>query len=206
MNRVVIRILIICALLILPTFAIYAHGGEEEADTPTETVNTDGGNEANTESHSENDDSDHTVDEVHDESTIWSVFISLGASIIAVAGTWYFFRDGFSILHYGIVGLIVITGVIHFIFGLRGDDLLFMNGVGYIVLAGIRFLPQFRQLQFRRVLDGVTIIYAGITIAGYLLTHSTFDTVGIITKVVEVLLVGLLLYQLTKRPTILVQV
>ncbi len=80
------------------------------------------------------------------------------------------------------------TGGIHLIYGLNGSTLLLLNSLGYFALLALLLLPFAKSL--RTWIGIALIIYAGITIGGYMLDHNIFqDTVGLITKLIEVALI-----------------
>ena len=81
------------------------------------------------------------------------------------------------------------TGIIHFILGLQGDTILLVNGIGYLGLAGLRFLPLITNPSHERLFDIAIVAYAAVTIVGYFVIHGDVDTVGLITKATEVILI-----------------
>lgn len=103
-------------------------------------------------------------------------------------------------LRYAILVLGLITGVIHLVvLPLLGFEWLLMplNGLGFLVLTGLVFFdPAFLSGQ-RKLIIYLFMVYTLITIVGYLVVNSaTFDPLGIITKLDEVLLiVALWLYK-----------
>ena len=102
-------------------------------------------------------------------------------------------------LRYAILVLGLITGVIHtVILPLLGFEWLLMplNGIGFIVLTGLVFFePSFLSGQ-RNLIIYLFLVYTLITIVGYFVVNSAYDTIGIITKVDEVLLlIALWLYK-----------
>jgi hypothetical protein len=102
-------------------------------------------------------------------------------------------------LRYAILVLGLITGVIHtVILPLLGFEWLLMplNGIGFIVLTGLVFFdPAFLSGQ-RKLIIYLFLAYTLVTIVGYFVVNSTYDPIGIITKVDEVLLmIALWLYK-----------
>ena len=103
-------------------------------------------------------------------------------------------------LRYAILVLGLITGVIHLVvLPLLGFEWLLMplNGLGFLVLTGLVFFdPAFLSGQ-RKLIIYLFMVYTLVTIVGYLVVNSaTFDPLGIITKLDEVLLiVALWLYK-----------
>ena len=102
-------------------------------------------------------------------------------------------------LRYAILVLGLITGVIHtVILPSLGFEWLLMplNGIGFIILTGLVFFdPAFLSGQ-RKWIIYLFLAYTLITIVGYFVVNSSYDTIGIITKVDEVLLtIALWLYK-----------
>ena len=96
-------------------------------------------------------------------------------------------------LRYAILVLGLITGVIHLVvLPLLGFEWLLMplNGLGFLVLTGLIFFePAFLSGQ-RKLIIYLFIAYTLVTIVGFFVLNSPpFDPVGIITKLVEVLLI-----------------
>ncbi len=99
-------------------------------------------------------------------------------------------------------GLIVlftlITAIIHLfvglpVFPLGLDTLLFLNGLGYLVLLGLWSRPP--ASLSKGLIRGVFIAYTAITVIGYFAmwgADGLRDPLGMFTKVVEVLLIALL--------------
>lgn len=130
--------------------------------------------------------------------------ISLVAGVIVAGIGWAVARNHLTILHYGIITLLVATGLIHVLYTLLDDMLLFVNGIGYLGLTLLYFLPITGKQPYKRFLNGATIIYTLITIVGYVVVHlgGHFDKIGIITKVIEIALVGLVVvYMFQKQET-----
>lgn len=122
--------------------------------------------------------------------------ISFGAAIVVTGLAWFVARRGwlrFSWIDYGVIALTTMTGVIHLLIGLTGEWLLLANGVGFMGLLGLIYLPFTFLRRWRTVLVAGMIVYTLVTIAGYFVTHDHVDNLGLATKAVEVLLiVGLL--------------
>ena len=126
-----------------------------------------------------------------DQSLIY-VVIAVVAAGMATGGAYAKFRDSYPVMEYAIVATIAITAFIHLFVGLEGDLLLILNGLGYIALASVRFLPQLQQKMPLNILNGATIIYTIITIIGYFVVHGGVETVGLITKAIELALIALI--------------
>ena len=96
-------------------------------------------------------------------------------------------------LRYAILVLGLITGLIHtVILPLMGFEWLLMplNGLGFLVLTGFVFFdPAFLSGQ-RKLIIYLFMAYTLVTILGFFVVNSApFDPIGIITKLVEVLLI-----------------
>lgn len=99
---------------------------------------------------------------------------------------------------YLIILLAVATGLIHLIilgFLAGGTQILFiLNGLGYLALiAALYFLPQLAGS--RSLIRWVLIAYAAITVIAYFVMNwpDVWNPLGVITKVIEVVLIILLL-------------
>lgn len=95
----------------------------------------------------------------------------------------------------GIVATALITAVIHLSFS---RPLLQLNGLGYLVLLAAFFLPWPPLQRYHSLLRWVFAGYTLVTIAGYFILHPNgswqTDRVGMFTKLVEVILLLLLIY------------
>jgi len=98
---------------------------------------------------------------------------------------------------YGIIGLALVTAVIHLILGLQVPDTLFLlNGLGYIGLLGMLYLPLEFLAGYRGYARWALIGYAALTIILYFAFQGAAglsSPFGLFTKVVEAALIGLLL-------------
>ncbi len=122
-------------------------------------------------------------------------------AIVAAAATIYALRtqikSGLRPLHFAIIGLTVITAVIHMLSG-ASDNLLFLNGLGYmLLLTGLYFVPLGTHSIPRKLLYATFILYTLVTIGLYFVEHpwgmpgGEIDMLGWLTKIVEVVLIGL---------------
>lgn len=122
-------------------------------------------------------------------------------AIVAAAATIYALRtqikNGLRPLHYAIIGLTVITATIHMLSG-ANDNLLFLNGLGYmLLLTGLYFVPLGTHSTPRKLIYAAFILYTLVTIGLYFVEHpwgmpgGEVDMLGWLTKIVEVLLIGL---------------
>ncbi|MEM9951778.1 MAG: hypothetical protein AAF846_09275 [Chloroflexota bacterium] len=184
MRRQIISSFLVLLLIFVPIVATHAHGGEDHSDTSSDTVAIQG--------------------DSHGESQYDIVGITVLSAIAFSGGAWVLTRND-SWLVYGMATLLVASGVIHLIFGMPSDLLLIANGLGYIVLATARFLPIAMQRPYSTLLDIITIGYAVVTIIGYFVTHTTYDPIGLITKSIEVLLIGLVAMNMREKPQFVVQ-
>ncbi|MEM7343990.1 MAG: ABC transporter ATP-binding protein [Chloroflexota bacterium] len=118
-------------------------------------------------------------------------------ALLASTGVLYFMRSRLQArltpIQYAIIGLTVITAALHMLSGAR-DYLLYLNGVGYmILLLVLYFMPLGPLAAYRRWIYGILSAYTLITIIGYFIVHPTAltdfsDTLGLGTKFVELLL------------------
>jgi hypothetical protein len=96
---------------------------------------------------------------------------------------------------YGIIGLALVTAVVHLYLGIRfGDTLFLLNGIGYIGLVAMLYLPLAFLAAYRGYVRWVLIGYAALTVVLYFVMQGIQnDPLGWFTKAVEVALIGLLL-------------
>ncbi|MGB1287566.1 MAG: hypothetical protein ACPG7F_13585 [Aggregatilineales bacterium] len=136
--------------------------------------------------------------------TKWTLIIpaaSLIGALILVGGMWRSQGSRLSMLNYAVAGLIVITGLMHIAIGIQAEDILLLaNGVGYMVLGALRYMP-LPTLDNVRQLTGFALVpYILVTIAGYFILHEGVDVLGLINKVIEVVLLAGLLLELMRFP------
>ncbi len=95
-----------------------------------------------------------------------------------------------------IIALTLITAVIHI--SLMAD-LFVLNGIGYLALITISYLPSDSLSQSRRPARFTLIFYTGLTVLAYFLVHpggkvnGSADLLGLAAKLVELVLIGALL-------------
>ena len=122
--------------------------------------------------------------------------IAVAASIVVAMGLVLVnSRLNLGQIQYGVIGLAIITAVIHLLVGLN-ELILLLNGLGYLALiAAIYLLPPFRGM--RGPLTWVLIGYTNITIVLYFASHpwgyehGSLDRLGLVTKAIEIALAGL---------------
>ena len=112
--------------------------------------------------------------------------LGVGGGVIAAIAAMMTKR--FSTLQLGLIVLTVATAVIHLLYGIAGERLLLLNGVGYLALLAALLLPI--SEGYKRPLRFVLAGYTLVTIVAYLVTHPSVDLVGGVTKLIEL---GLLL-------------
>lgn len=98
---------------------------------------------------------------------------------------------------------LVLTGFIHLAVGIPADWLLIANGVGYFVLLGLRFVEPIRNSRWMIVLNVGIIIYTSITIVGYFYTHGHVDSIGLVSKAVEGVLILAVLTEIGLRTVLM---
>ncbi len=92
-----------------------------------------------------------------------------------------------------IIGLALLTGLIHLFVGLQSYFILVLNGLGFIALAiGLYLLPQLAN--WRSQIRWVLIVYTAVTIVGYfaIFPQPLNYGLGLVTKAIEVILIVLL--------------
>lgn len=119
---------------------------------------------------------------------IVSVIFLLGAIFLATDGKLN--RNGLMI-----AVLSTITAAIHLFFGLNGETLLILNGVGYFALAAALIAPHSAFIANRKWICYLLIAYTLVTIIAYFVTHTPaqMSGIGIFDKIIEVILIGTLI-------------
>ncbi len=95
-----------------------------------------------------------------------------------------------------IIGLALLTGLIHLFVGFQSQFILVLNGLGFIALAiGLYLLPQLEN--WKNQIRWVLIVYTAVTIIGYfaIFPQPLDYGLGLVTKAVEVILIVLLFIQ-----------
>ncbi|HEX7350972.1 hypothetical protein [Brachybacterium sp.] len=82
--------------------------------------------------------------------------------------------------------LTVITAVIHLSIGV---PLFVLNGLGYLGLLVLLYAPFAPLRPIQPIVRWVLVGYTALTVALYFLAGPPFDTLGLLTKAVEVLLI-----------------
>lgn len=82
--------------------------------------------------------------------------------------------------------LTVITAVIHLSFGV---PLFVLNGLGYLGLLVLLYAPLAPLRPVQPIVRWVLVGYTALTVVLYFLAGPPFDTLGLATKAVEVLLI-----------------
>ncbi len=79
--------------------------------------------------------------------------------------------------------------------------MLLLNGLGYVGLLAALYLPLNWLKGFRTPLRWGLLLYTIATLAGYFALHTPaqYDTLGLLTKVIEVALLGLVIVRLMGR-------
>lgn len=179
---------LVALLLFATAVPAWAHGGEEDEADSIEIVEEGSG---------ENDDRESS-------GTVASavalplagampVWVGLLSSVLLSGGVGSVTRPRPNLLMLFGLALIGMTGGLHLVGGLIwGDLLLVLNGVGYFAL-GLAWAVPFDFIQERRRLIPLLLIgYTLVTIVGYFALHSQTDTVGLISKGVEMVLIVVL--------------
>lgn len=165
--------LIILAILLPFTMSVYAHGDEDHS-------------------------SQSIIDIIRNIST--NQLIVLGAGIVIacifVGIIWFLAGKQMPAMLVLATVLTVYTGIIHLVVGGTGDWLLVANGAGFCAIAILRGLPIIRLSTFNKIVTAGLLVYTIITFIGYFLTHNSYDIYGIVTKLIEVMLIAILLRDL----------
>ena len=104
-------------------------------------------------------------------------------------------RLRFGPLQIGIMLLALATASIHF--ALAFDWLFYLNGIGYLVLLALLYVPSPRQGNARRDpyragVRWLLIGYAGVTVVAWLLISDPKTAIGYVDKAIEITLIALL--------------
>ena len=104
------------------------------------------------------------------------------------------FFSGIKKIDFAIIGLTIVTAVIHVVLG---SPLLILNGLGYLALLAVLFVPLSQLQPWQRFARWGLIGYTVLTIILYFVAHRggiwMEDGLGLGTKMVEIILVLLLL-------------
>lgn len=137
-------------------------------------------------------------------SEIVRIAISLVASGLTLFIFWRAQSVTFTRLQYAVVGLMVITAMIHLLAS-SSEAILVLNGMGFMgLLLALYFLPlpDWISPWVKTIVIGYTLLTMGL----YFVEHpwgmmnGMLDQLGLFTKAVEVMLVGLLLAD--RRPLV----
>lgn len=127
------------------------------------------------------------------------VFALLGA--VGVSGAALFRQKAWELDtgDLAIVALTALTAVLHMMIGFEGDFLLLAHGIGALVILGLIYIPITVVQPYQKHLRWVLFAYMIVTFIGYFASHSFEDALGnglgITTKVIEFLLIGLLFFK-----------
>ena len=146
---------------------------------------------------------DNVTAETVPSSQIPLMFLAIGVGIIAATGRQSLGKPKLSLLQLGVLALGVMTAILHLIVGIEGEWLLLLNGLGYLGLMALLYLPlNFIQKQMKQPLHWVVLGYTVITLVGYFVTHplGAYDSFGLLTKLVEVLLIVAVWLRLQQAP------
>ena len=103
-------------------------------------------------------------------------------------------ETGFGLLQAGIALLTLATAVIHLML-LFPDTLFILNGLGYLVLLALYFLPIPIARENRNLIRWAFIGYTAITIVLWAVMNfpDQYNVLGFVTKAIEAVLIILLL-------------
>lgn len=126
------------------------------------------------------------------------LIVSSGLTLFNIVLAIILSRKTVSFLQMVIIALGSMTAFLHLGIGLRGKMLLLLNGLGYVGLVYAFFLPVSILVAKRQWIRWLLLIYTAVTFVGYFVTHSVnmFTWMGVLTKVIELGLLGLLLVRI----------
>ena len=122
------------------------------------------------------------------------LFMALAAGVGMFTAIRYHTAVRYPAAAYAAIFLATFTGMIHFYLGILGDWLLLANGLGFFALVSARYFPIAALQPYRHPLLWTLFLYTIVTIVGYFVTHApvAYDTLGLSTKAVELLLLAAL--------------
>jgi hypothetical protein len=82
--------------------------------------------------------------------------------------------------------LTVITAAVHLSFGV---PLFVLNGLGYLGLLVLLYAPVTALRPLQPIIRWVLVGYTALTVVLYAVTGPPYDTLGLLTKAVEILLI-----------------
>ena len=103
-------------------------------------------------------------------------------------------KPRFGAIQSGIIVLTLVTAAIHLylaIFQMHNDVLFILNGLGYLGLLGLLYLPVAMISPYRGAVRWALIVFTAVTVVAWMLIGSR-DVLAYVTKVVEVALIALL--------------
>lgn len=111
-------------------------------------------------------------------------------SLLSVAVIHRFTSESWTFWRWGVVGLTVLSAFIHLGFGLRGDLLLLLNGLGYIGLLALLVAPIAFLAAYQQWVRGLLLVYTAVTFIGYFALHTpaAYSNTGLLTKLIEFVL------------------
>ncbi len=104
-------------------------------------------------------------------------------------------------MHIIIILLTLATSLVHFWLAFMGPgvDLLFLlNGLGYLILAIVGYLPIAPLAKYQTLARWALVAFAAVTIIGWIFIGLRIP-LGYITKVIEVVLIILVVMDLRKK-------
>ena len=162
--------LFVVFVLLINTLPVAAHGGEEEVVT---TVLTGSQN-------------------------VTLLAVSTLLSLLMVGTVYQITPKPWPIWQWGIMSMGALAAFIHLGFGLRGDILLLLNGLGYLSLLILSIWPTAALIAQRPRLYWVLLVYTAVTFLGYFVMHDlgVYSRTELLTKGIEICLIGCLVMQI----------
>ncbi len=105
-------------------------------------------------------------------------------------------------LQIGIIVLTLFTALVHLTLGLTSTPpliLFILNGIGYLTLLGALYLPIPQLAPYHAQIRWVLIVFAAVTIIGWIFTGDRTLLIGYPTKVDEVVLIVLLVSEARRK-------
>lgn len=110
-------------------------------------------------------------------------------------------RPQIGVVQVGIMLFTIATAAIHFYLSSQPDEdlrvLFFFNGLGYLALLAALYVPQLAR--FHAIVRWLLIVYTAVTIVSWLIVGQPYDTLGFVTKAIEIILIALLFVEMRQR-------
>ncbi len=118
--------------------------------------------------------------------------LSIGLGIVVAGGRQMIGGAKLKVAQLAILALGVMTAILHLAVGMRGEVLMLLNGLGYLGLLGLLYLPiNIVPSNWLQPLHWLVLGYTIVTLAGYFVLHplGEYSRFGLATKAIELLLI-----------------